>query len=191
MPQTGAGGTCKFCGTGAPAASVSMQPTSEQRFRSSTKSFRPRGQFEDLILHLLDLALMTLTLIIGGIVWSVIAALAGQTPAGKVRDQVLVSVRTSTQAPTWRIVLRQTFSAFSILYILLLAVNGPTVLIDVGGYYFATYVIPFLVLGLIVVDGLFTITPIRRRLVDWLLALRWVDGEGHSFRNYKPPGGFS
>lgn len=142
------------------------------------------------MLHLLDLALLTLTLIIGGILWSVVAALAGQTPAGKIRDQVLVSVRTNAQAPTWRIVLRQVISALSICYVALLAVNGTTVLIDVGGYYIATYVIPYSILGLIVIDGLFTITPIRRRLVDWLLALRWVDGQGHSFRDYKSPGGF-
>ena len=188
MPLVAAPNQCNFCGLSVAAAS---EPTSvtQAKFRAGTGGYRIRGKLEDLGLNLLDLLLVLITLVVGGMIWSVFTALSGQTPAGKIRDQVLVSVRDAAQAPAWKIIIRQLTSAASIAYVALTVINGFGVVIDVGGYYFATYVIPGLLLSAILLDLLASVTPLRRRLLDWALAIRWADGEGHSFRNYKSPGG--
>ncbi|MFM1783807.1 MAG: hypothetical protein RLZZ579_84, partial [Actinomycetota bacterium] len=159
-----------------------------QPFRASGAAFRARGRFEDLLLHGLDLMLFILTLGIGAVVWSFVAAIAGQTPAGKLRDQVLVNVKNSIQAPAWKLIIRQLVTYLILGFIVVTLVNGFDILIDVGGYYFSTYVIPGIVFGFILLDTALLLTPMRRRLIDWILAIRWTDGNGHSFRNYKPQG---
>ncbi len=188
MPSDPSSSSCRFCGTASaplqsPAASTPSQP-----FRASGTAFRSRGKFEDLFLHGLDLLLFVLTLGIGALIWSLIAAMVGQTPAGKLRDQVLVNVKNSIQAKPWKLIVRQLVTYLALGFIVATLINGFEVLVDVGGYYFSTYAIPGIVFGFIVVDTLPLLTPMRRRLVDWILAIRWTDGNGHSFRNYKPQG---
>lgn len=193
MPLDPGSNSCRFCNTSSvPAARVMTLPTSPTRtpFRASGAAFRIRGKFEDLVLHLLDLLLFLLTLGIGGLIWSIVLAFSGQTPAGKIRDQVLVNVKNSGQAAAWKLVLRQSLTFIGIAYLILTLLSGFAAVFDVGGYYFATYVIPGIILGLMLIDTLLLLTPFRRRLVDWALAIRWTDGNGHSFRNYKPQAGF-
>lgn len=189
MPVESNASSCRLCGAAvlhSAQASSSQQP----KFQPKSESFVPRGKFDDLILHLLDLLLMTVTLIVGGLIWSVVIAFSGQSPAGQIRDKVIINLRTNQQAPAWKIIIGQAFSAFSIVYLAMLLFNGFTPFIDVGGYYFATYFIPSFFLGIIVLDLAFTLTPFRRRFIDWALAIRWVDGGGYSYRNYKAPGGY-
>jgi hypothetical protein len=142
------------------------------------------------MLHLLDLVLLVVTLGIGGLIWSIVLAFSGQTPAGRIRDQVLVSVKNSMQAKPWKLILRQLLTLAGLSYLILTVISGFSILIDVGGYYFATYGIPGIILGLLLLDSLLLLTPMRRRLIDWALAIRWTDGNGHSFRNYKPQGSY-
>ena len=189
MPVDSSAASCRLCG--APVTKSAETTTSQQaKIRPKSGSFVPRGRFDDLILHLLDLLLMTVTLIVGGLIWSFVIAFSGQSPAGQIRDKVLINLRTNQHAPAWKIIFRQSFTALSIAYIAMLIFNGFTPFIDVGGYYFATYLIPSFFLVVIALDLLFTLAPFRRRLVDWALAIRWVDGGGYSYRNYKAPGGY-
>lgn len=193
MPLDLGTGGCRFCNSSsAPAAPVMSAPTTpiSAPFRASGAAFRTRGKFEDLVLHLLDLLLLIATLGIGGLIWSIFLAFSGQTPAGKIRDQVLVNVKNSSQAAAWKLILRQILTFVGFAYLILTVLSGFAVVVDVGGYYFATYGIPGIILGLLLIDTLLLLTPMRRRLVDWALAIRWTDGNGHSFRNYKPQTGF-
>lgn len=193
MPLDPGSGSCRFCNTSSvPATPVMSAPTSPTStpFRASGAAFRIRGKFEDLVLHLLDLLLLLVTLGIGGLIWSIVLAFSGQTPAGKIRDQVLVNVRNSTQAAAWKLILRQSLTFIGVAYLILTVLSGFAVVFDVGGYYFATFGIPGIIFGLLLLDTLLLLTPMRRRLVDWALAIRWTDGNGHSFRNYKPQTGF-
>ena len=193
MPLDPGSGRCRFCNASplpaTPVMTPPIAPTSTP-FRASGAAFRSRGKFEDLVLHLLDLLLLLLTLGIGGLIWSIVLAFAGQTPAGKIRDQVLVNVKNSSQASAWKVILRQSLAFFGLVYLVITVLSGFAVLIDVGGYYFATYGVPGIILGLLLIDTLLLLTPMKRRLVDWVLAIRWTDGNGHSFRNYKPQTGF-
>jgi hypothetical protein len=193
MPLESGSGSCRFCNTSSLQSASTMTPprsSTKTPFRASGAAFRERGKFEDLAIHLLDLLLLLVTLGIGGLIWSIVLAFSGQTPAGKIRDQVLVNVRNSSQAAAWKLILRQTLTFIGIAYLVLTVLSGFAIVFDVGGYYFATYGIPGIILGLLIVDTLLHLTPMRRRLVDWALAIRWTDGNGHSFRNYKPQTGF-
>lgn len=184
-------GACRFCNS--PPSTISPTPPSVYSaaapFRASGAAFRIRGKFEDFVLHLMDLSLFLVTLGIGGLIWSIALAFSGQTPAGKIRDQVLVNVRDSSQAAAWKLILRQSLTFLGMGFLVLTLFNGFAVLIDVGGYYFATFGIPGIILGLFLIDSLLLLTTFRGRLIDWVLAIRWADGNGHSFRNYKPQGG--
>lgn len=193
LPLDTGSGSCRFCNSNSlPAAPAMTPPTSETStpFRASGASFRLRGKFEDLVLYLLDLLLLLVTLGIGGLIWSIVLAFSGQTPAGKIRDQVLVNIKNSSQASAWKLILRQSLTFIGVAYLILTVLSGFTVVIDVGGYYFATYGVPGIILGLLMIDSLLLLTPMRRRLIDWALSIRWTDGNGHSFRNYKPQTGF-
>lgn len=190
MPVDQVSGSCRFCGTSSATSVAPMSPPVNQPFRASGASYRARGKFEDLMLHLLDLVLLVVTLGIGGLIWSIVLAFSGQTPAGRIRDQVLVSVKNSMQAKPWKLILRQLLTLAGLSYLILTVISGFSILIDVGGYYFATYGIPGIILGLLLLDSLLLLTPMRRRLIDWALAIRWTDGNGHSFRNYKPQGSY-
>jgi hypothetical protein len=189
LPMDQLAGNCRFCGAqSSPAAHV--QALADKPFKASSGSYRSRGKFEDLTLHFFDLGLLVVTLGGGGLIWAIFAAFAGQTPAGQLRDQVLVSTRNAIQAPAWKLIIRQLLTFAALTYLFLLVISSPGVLVDVGGYYFATYGLPGLLIGLMLADSLLLLTPLRRRLIDWVLAIRWTDGNGHSFRNYKSQGGF-
>lgn len=188
MPNDPARSACQFCGTAVSQTSVATPTAAQQPFRASGATYRTRGKSEDLLLYLVDLLLLILTLGLGWLIWSAVLGFAGQTPAGKVRDQVLVSVRNSIQAPAWKIIVRQLLTFFVFGYLLLTVISGFDVLIDIGGYYFATYGVPATLASLMALDALLTLSPLRRRFIDWALAIRWTDGNGHSFRNYKPQG---
>lgn len=188
MPSDPGASSCRFCGTVSTVSQTPVVSPPAQPFRASGAAFRARGRFEDLLLHGFDLMLFILTLGIGAVVWSFVAAIAGQTPAGKLRDQVLVNVKNSIQAPAWKLIIRQLVTFLILGFIVVTLVNGFDILIDVGGYYFSTYVIPGIVFGFILLDTALLLTPMRRRFIDWILAIRWTDGNGHSFRNYKRQG---
>lgn len=129
---------------------------------------------------------MVFTLGVGGLIWSMFLARLGQTPAGKIRDEVFVSIRTGKQASAWKLVVRQLLMFLSILYLVLGLVMGFGIVLDVGGYWIATRVIPGILLGLMIIDVLFIFSPFKRRLIDWALGIRAVDGGGYSFRSYQP-----
>ena len=188
MPTDPSSSSCRFCGTTSTVIQSPVATAPKQPFRASGAAYRSRGRFEDLLLHGLDLLLFVLTLGIGAVIWSFVAALSGQTPAGKLRDQVLVNVKNSIQAQAWKLIIRQVLTYLIVGFVVVTLVNGFGILIDVGGYYFSTYVIPGIVFGFILLDTALLLTPIRRRLIDWILAIRWTDGNGHSFKNYKPQG---
>lgn len=131
---------------------------------------------------------MTVTLGIGGLIWSWVVAFSGQTPAGKLRDELMVNVRSGKRAPAWKLIIRQTLLFAALAWLILGAIIGYGVLVDVGGYWIATLVIPLVLAAVMVLDVALIFTPMRRRLIDWVLAIKIADGNGYSFRNFKAPG---
>lgn len=190
MPVEGGIQNCRLCGSKVSTSGDNSSAT-RAKFKPNAGSFVPRGRFDDLVMYLFDMLLMIVTFVIGGLIWSIFVASSGQTPAGTIRDKVLIDVKSNSQAATWKIIFRQTFSALSVAYLVSFVFNGFIPIIDIGGYYFATFVVPSLLLGLVFSDMILTLSPVGRRLIDWALAIRWVDGGGYSYRNYAKPGGYA
>lgn len=185
MPRSPNSNACLFCN--APLKSTAQTASSTSRpFQASAASYRPIGPKEAFISWLLEVTLMIFTLGIGGLIWSFVLALSGQTPASRIRDDVYVSVRTGRQASAWKLLLRQVMLFLSLAYILSGLVIGFGVLLDIGGYWIATRVIPGILIAIMVMDVVMIFTPFRRRLIDWALGIRFVDGAGHSYKSYQP-----
>jgi len=185
LPLNSATGVCNFCGSNATQGLPSRQTPST--FSPSLASYKTRAVKHDLVSHLLDIFLMMVTIGIGGLVWSAILAFSSQTPANKIRDEVVINVRNSKSAPAWKLIIRAFLMFFFLLYFVLGVLSGFASIIDIGGYYVATFWIPGTLALLALLDLLLPFTPVRRRLIDWLLAIKIVDGNGYSFRNYKSP----
>ncbi len=134
---------------------------------------------------------MVVTLGLGGLVWSAILARDGQTPGTKVRDELLVNIRNGNKAPMWKLLIRQMLLFASLVYVVLGLVFGFGLVLDIGGYWFATLFLPMGLLSLMMLDFLLIFTPVKRRLIDWVLALKIVEGNGYSFRSFQAnTGGF-
>jgi len=162
-----------------------MGSTQPEPFRVPLGAHQPATPGYQLRSLAYEIVLMVITLGIGGLIWSWVAAFSGQTPASKFRDEVLVNVRSSQLAAPWRIIVRQTLLFASIVYVVLGAIVGFGILIDVGGYWIATAVIPAVLLSLMLLDVLLIFSPLRRRLIDWVLFIKPVDGGGYAFRKFK------
>lgn len=184
MPVVSATGNCNFCGAG---LSVSTKNPAGAFLQPSISSFQARSARDTLTSHLIDLVLFYFTLGIGWLIWSVVLSIAGQSPANKLRDELVLDVRSSRKAPAWKLIIRSVVTAVFASYIPLGIVFGFSTLLDVGGYYFATIGLPLGIFILISIDLVLIFTPIRRRLIDWVLAIKITDGNGYSFRNYKSP----
>ena len=185
MPMSPGSLNCPFCKSSRPVAPVAPA-TPTQRFRATTSSYQPVTKKDVFLNWLVEFALMVFTLGVGGLIWSLFLVRFGQTPAGKIRDEVFVSIRNGKQASAWKLILRQLLMFLSIVYLVLGLVMGFGIVLDVGGYWIATRVIPGTLLGLMIIDVLFIFTPFKRRLIDWALGIRSVDGGGYSFRSYQP-----
>ena len=184
MPAVSTTGHCNFCGAG---LSIGNQNSGGGYHQPSISSFQPRSSKDTLLSHLIDLALLYLTLGIGWLIWSVVLSFAGQSPANKLRDELVLNIRNSRKAPAWKLIVRSVVTVIFASYIPLGILFGFSTLLDVGGYYFATIALPLAISILILIDLALIFTPIRRRLIDWLLAIKIADGNGYSFRNYKSP----
>lgn len=191
MPAMSGAVKCSFCGK--PLAV--MAPN--QQFNSSSTNFvpnqsahLPQSLREVITSYVLESILMIVTFGVGGLIWSLVLANSGQTPASKIRDDVFIQLKTNRKAPAWKLILRQLLVFAFLTYVLLGLIFGFGVIIDVGGYIFATRVIPGIFIGLAFLDFILIFTPIRRRLIDWIFAIKAVDGNGYSFRNYTSPQGF-
>ena len=202
MPLSGAS-ACKFCGTAAQSVSPPSVPSAlggltnlansgyPSPMVGSAASFGASGtanSASQLRSLAYEVVLMTVTLGIGGLIWSWVVAFSGQTPAGKLRDELMVNVRSGKRAPAWKLIIRQTLLFAALAWLILGAIIGYGVLVDVGGYWIATLVIPLVLAAVMVLDVALIFTPMRRRLIDWVLAIKIADGNGYSFRNFKAPG---
>jgi hypothetical protein len=198
--------TCKFCsasnsGIGRPPNSTSVAPpvprpsaplspgstfTRPESLKPNGVSWQSQGtaasstQMRSLAY---EVFLMIVTLGIGGLIWSWVAAFSCQTPAGKLRDEVIVNVRTGRPAPAWKLLVRQTLLFAAVTWVVLGTVIGFGLVLDVGGYWVATLVIPSLIATVLALDIALIFAPMRRRLIDWLLAIKIAEGNGYTYRN--------
>lgn len=130
-----------------------------------------------------DLAIAVLTGGVGWIVWTALLAKKGQTPAKKLRDHVVIGSQTAQVAGVGRFSARESLVSLMFLYVVVGAVGGFGLILDVGGYWINTWVIPITALALISLDIAWIFTPSRRRLVDVILSTNVVYGEGYSYRS--------
>jgi uncharacterized RDD family membrane protein YckC len=130
-----------------------------------------------------DLALAVLTGGIGWLVWTAVLAKKGQTPAKKLRDHVVISSRTARVVGVGRFLAREIIVSAMFLYLVVGALWGFGLIIDVGGYWINSWVIPIVLCLAIVADIMWLFLPARRRLVDVILGTNVVHGEGYSYQS--------
>ncbi len=132
-----------------------------------------------------DVALAVLTGGIGWLVWTALLAKKGQTPAKKLRDHVVINSKTARVVGTGRFFARELIVASMFAYLVAGGIWGYGLIIDVGGYWINSWVIPIVIAVVIAVDIAWMFMPARRRLIDVILSTNIVHGEGYSYQS--PP----
>ena len=130
-----------------------------------------------------DVALAVLTGGLGWLVWTLFLAQRGQTPAKKLRDHVVVRSTTAQVVGVGRFLARELIISVQFLYLVVGALWGFGLILDVGGYWINSWIIPLFIITVILVDLAWIFTPSRRRLVDVILSTNVVHGEGYSYQN--------
>ena len=151
---------CSHC---APTASASPKPTTT--VSSANVWHRP------LVSLLVDFFLGALTLGVGWLVWALVIFSRRQSPGGQLLGLTVVDHRTGGIPPSMAYGVRL-FAVFAFsVYLVAGAVWGYGLLIDVGGYWLNSQVIPFVILAILTLDLALLAVPGHRRGIDRLLAL--------------------
>lgn len=137
----------------------------------------------------IDVVLAAVTAGIGWLVWTAVLFTKRQTPAGRLRDKVVVDARTARLASPGKYVARQVVLALMFAYLVAGFFWGFGVVLDIGGFWINTFVIPIALSVVIVVDILWVFLPPRRRLIDVILRTNVVEGQGISYLDSSPVGG--
>jgi len=177
--------SCTRCASSA-APLATPFPTGPARFRHLSLSALDR-----FIAIAFDLFLAVITAGVGWVVWTAILAKKAQTPAKRLRDHVVIRSRTGQVAGVGRFLSREIITIAMFAYIAIGALWGFGLIIDVGGYWINSWVIPGVILGAIAVDLLWIFLPPRRRLIDVILGTNVVAGDGYSYQESTPTSGGS
>jgi uncharacterized RDD family membrane protein YckC len=153
-------------------------------FTPLSGSFTGVGPGERLWEIALDVVLAVLTAGIGWLIWTIILAKTGQTPAKRLRDKVVVYSRTGTTARPLRFFTRELITTGMFLYLVAGLIWGYGVIIDIGGFWVNTFIIPIVIFLVIVTDIAWLFLPARRRLIDVILRTNVVEGNGISFSSF-------
>lgn len=183
MPLAPGALACSQCAT-AVVAPTATGPVAPQTFRHGGLSAGDR-----FVAMAADVALAVLTGGLGWLVWTAFLAKKGQTPAKKLRDHVVINSKTARVVGTGRFIARELIVAAMFLYLVVGAIWGYGLIIDVGGYWINSWVIPIVLTLVIVTDVAWMFMPARRRLVDVILSTNVVHGEGYSYQTTPVPQG--
>lgn len=176
MPLAPGAGACARCAT-AVVAPLATGPVVPQTFRHGGLSAGDR-----FVAMGVDVALAVLTGGIGWLVWTALLAKKGQTPAKKLRDHVVINSQTARVVSTGRFFARELIVASMFMYLVVGAIWGYGLIIDIGGYWINSFVIPLVIAMVIAVDIAWMFMPARRRLIDVVLSTNVVHGEGYSYQ---------
>ena len=157
-------------------------PVAPQTFRHGGLS--PGDRFAAMGM---DLALAVLTGGLGWLLWTAFLAKKGQTPAKKLRDHVVINSKTARVVGAGRLIARELIIAAMFLYLVVGGIWGYGPIIDVGGYWINSWVIPSVVVVAIAIDITWMFMPAHRRLVDVILSTNIVHGEGYSYQTAPAP----
>lgn len=134
-----------------------------------------------------DVFLALITAGVGWFVWTLILLGDSQTPAKRLRDHVVVDSRTARPASKLRFLSRELLIAIEFVYVAVGVVWGFGIILDIGGYWFNSWILPGFILSAVITDIAWLFLPARRRLVDVILRTNVVSGEGYSFQQASVP----
>jgi len=135
---------------------------------------------------IIDVVLAAVTAGIGWLVWTAVLFTKRQTPAGRLRDKVIVDARTARLASPGKYVARQVVLVLMFAYVVAGFFWGFGVILDIGGFWINTFVIPVTISAVITADILWIFLPPRRRLIDLILRTDVVEGQGISYLDNSP-----
>ena len=137
---------------------------------------------------MIDIGLALLTGGVGWIIWTAFLSKYGQTPAKRLRDKVVIHSRTGRIANGWRFFGREMVIVAMFGYVLAGFIWGFGLILDIGGFWINTFVIPIFLGLVILIDALWLALPAKRRLVDVIFGTNVVEGEGISYQSFAPQG---
>jgi hypothetical protein len=135
---------------------------------------------------IIDVVLAAVTAGIGWLVWTAVLFTKRQTPAGRLRDKVIVDAGTARLASPGKYVARQVVLVLMFAYVVAGFFWGFGVILDIGGFWINTFVIPVTISAVITADILWIFLPPRRRLIDLILRTDVVEGQGISYLDNSP-----
>ena len=176
MPLAPGSSSCPRCGTGVVAATTSPMPVAPVTF-----SYGGVSSWERILGIVIDVALASVTAGIGWLVWTAFLFPKRQTPAGRLRDTVVVDSKTARLASPVKYLARQGVCVLMFVYLVAGFFWGFGVVLDIGGFWINTFVIPISLSLLIALDISWVFLPSRRRLIDVILRTNVVEGQGISY----------
>ena len=159
---------CSRCGALVGAVSISAGD-------SAPTTSDPRLSRGDRLLATgLDAVVWALTAGLGWLIWSLIVAKRRQTPAKIVRHHWVINPASGSGASLIRYITRTIISFLELSYVVAGIIWGYGVIIDIGGYWFNSFILPAIILSLIAADFLWILLPGQTRLLDRLLGTHVV-----------------
>lgn len=184
MPLAPGAATCVGCGAGSLSPVTASIPTAPVTF-----SYGGVSSWERILGVTIDVVLAAVTAGIGWLIWTAALFAKRQTPAGRLRDKVVVDARTARLASPGKYVARHVVSVLMFAYVVAGIFWGFGVVLDIGGFWINTFVIPITLSLVIAADILWVFLPPRRRLIDVILGTNVVDGQGISYLDSSPVSG--
>lgn len=140
----------------------------------------PLSRNERLARVATEMGLFVVTLGVGWVVWFLMTARSGMTPAGKIRDEVFVTSRGEV-APTRMLLIRQ-----SVLFVVWIGVAALATGLGVtwsrwGADWLVVWALPIVFVSVVVADLLSVWLPGHTRYLDRILGMRLGQGAGHTF----------
>jgi hypothetical protein len=172
------------CGTASLSTVTASLPTAPVTF-----SYGGVSSWERILGVSIDVVLAAVTAGIGWLVWTAVLFSKRQTPAGRLRDKVIVDSKTARLASPGKYVARQAVVVLMFAYLVAGLFWGFGVVLDIGGFWINSFVIPIILSLVIAVDILWVFLPPRRRLIDVILRTNVVEGQGISYLDGAPVGG--
>lgn len=184
MPLAPGATGCSRCGGAAAGTPSVAAPAAPVTFSHGGVS-----SWERILGIVIDLVLASVTAGVGWLIWTAVLFPKRQTPGARLRDKVLVDSRTARLAAPWKYAIRLLVVVLMYSYLVAGFFWGYGVILDIGGFWINTFVIP-IALGLVIaLDILWVFLPSRRRLIDVILGTNVVDGGGISYINYSGSSG--
>ena len=127
-----------------------------------------------------EIGLFVVTLGVGWVVWFVMTARSGMTPAGKIRDEVFVT-RRGEIAPMRMLLIRQSVLFVAWVGVAAFATGLGATWSGWGADWLVVWALPIVFVSVVFADLLSVWLPGHTRYLDRILGLRLGQGAGHTF----------